>query len=81
MRARRQLFSTLLIVLCPLLAAAQTTGPVTIQPRARPTPERARLSQVQLIRIDTTVVQIPITVQDPLGRFVTGLEKKDFRIF
>src|SRR5579872_3281824 len=33
------------------------------------------------IRIDTTMVQIPVTVTDPLNRFVTGLEKQHFKIF
>jgi Ca-activated chloride channel family protein len=85
MRARRQLFSTLLfsVVFTASLVPsglAQTSGPVTIQPRARPTPKEPPAPKSN-IRIDTTVVQIPVTVQDPLGRFVTGLEKKDFRVF
>src|SRR5262249_51653595 len=33
------------------------------------------------IRIDTTVVLINVTVTDPLNRFVTGLEKENFRLF
>ena len=33
------------------------------------------------IRIDTTLVQIPVTVTDPLNRFVTGLEKQHFKLF
>lgn len=33
------------------------------------------------IRIDTTLVQINVTVTDPLNRFVTGLEKEHFRLF
>ena len=33
------------------------------------------------IRIDTTLVQIPVTVTDPLNRFVTGLEKEHFKLF
>jgi Ca-activated chloride channel family protein len=33
------------------------------------------------IRVDTTLVLIPVTVTDPLNRFVTGLEKENFRIF
>ncbi|HZT32510.1 MAG TPA: VWA domain-containing protein [Bryobacteraceae bacterium] len=31
--------------------------------------------------MDTTLVQIPVTVMDPLNRFVTGLEKENFRVF
>ena len=33
------------------------------------------------IRVDTTLVQINVTVTDPLNRFVTGLEKEHFRLF
>jgi Ca-activated chloride channel homolog len=33
------------------------------------------------IRIDTTLVPIPVAVTDPLSRFVTGLEKEDFRLY
>jgi VWFA-related protein len=33
------------------------------------------------IRVDTTLVQINVTVTDPLNRFVTGLEKEHFKLF
>ena len=33
------------------------------------------------LRVDTTVVLINVTVTDPLNRFVTGLEKENFRLF
>ncbi len=33
------------------------------------------------IRVDSTLVLIPVTVTDPLNRFVTGLEKENFRVF
>ncbi len=35
----------------------------------------------QNIRVDTTLVVIPVTVTDPQNRFVLGLDKKDFSIF
>jgi Ca-activated chloride channel family protein len=35
----------------------------------------------QNIVVDTTLVVIPVTVTDPMNRFVLGLEKKDFTIF
>jgi VWFA-related protein len=84
MRARRLIFSSVLILLlCPFGAFSQPappSGPVNIEPRAKPTAKEAPTPKSN-IRIDTTVVQIPVTVTDPLNRFVTGLEKKDFRIF
>lgn len=33
------------------------------------------------IRVDTSLVEINVTVTDPLNRFVTGLEKEHFRLF
>ena len=80
MRARRRFFSTSLFVLSTLTALAQTSGPVHIEPRGRPAAKEPPAPKSN-IRIDTTVVQIPVTVTDPLNRFVTGLEKKDFRLF
>lgn len=61
----------------------QKSGPpakVTIQPRAKPEaePDKPRTSS---LRVDTTIVQIPVTVTDPLNRFVTGLDKEHFRVF
>ena len=35
----------------------------------------------QNIVVDTTLVVIPVTVTDPMNRFVLGLEKKDFSVF
>ena len=35
----------------------------------------------QNIVVDTTLVVIPVTVTDPMNRFVLGLDKKDFSIF
>jgi Ca-activated chloride channel family protein len=55
---------------------------VTIEPRAKPsaTPT-SEASRSTSIRVNTTVVEIPVTVTDPLNRFVTGLEKEHFRVF
>jgi len=33
------------------------------------------------LRVDTTLVQIPVAVTDSLNRFVLGLEKQDFHLF
>lgn len=59
----------------------QSGGKVTIEPRkstAAPKEEDRRESN---IRIDTSLVLIPVTVTDPLNRFVTGLEREHFRIY
>jgi Ca-activated chloride channel family protein len=33
------------------------------------------------IRVDTTLVLIPVAVTDPMSRFVTGLERESFKVF
>jgi hypothetical protein len=33
------------------------------------------------ITVDATLVVIPVTVTDPVNRFVLGLDKKDFSLF
>src|SRR5438067_1832694 len=52
---------------------------VSIDPRAKPVAPEAKGPRTD-IRVDTTVVLINVTVTDPLNRFVTGLEKENFRI-
>jgi VWFA-related protein len=54
---------------------------VTIQPRAKPSAPVPDGPRTRNLRVDTTVVEIPVTVTDPLNRFVTGLEREHFRIF
>jgi VWFA-related protein len=47
---------------------AKANEPATPQPKAN-------------IRIDTNVVLVPVSVNDPLNRFVTGLDQEVFKIF
>ena len=58
---------------------------VSVIPRVKPAEKDAKQSELERrpasIRIDTTLVQIPVTVTDPLNRFVTGLEKEHFKVF
>ena len=56
----------------------------TITPRPKPAvpgqaPEAAPPKAT--IRVDTNLVLVPVNVSDPLNRFVTGLERTDFRVF
>lgn len=53
---------------------------VSIVPRPKPSAPAEILPKGN-IRVDTTLVLIPVTVTDPLNRFVTGLEKENFRLF
>jgi len=81
-------FFLLIPVVCVLAQEAETRPDdvkVSITPRAKPSDKDAKQSELEKraasIRIDTTMVQIPVTVTDPLNRFVTGLEKEHFKLF
>jgi Ca-activated chloride channel family protein len=53
---------------------------VAIDPRQKPAPPKQEPTGTTL-RADTNLVLIPVTVNDPLNRPVTGLEKEHFRVF
>jgi len=55
-------------------------SPVTIKPRSQTVTKNEVLPKAN-IRVDTNLVLIPVTVTDPLNRFVTGLDKENFKIF
>src|SRR3981081_2420863 len=77
-RINFQLPLLLCVVLGSVLWSADSPK-VSIDPRAKPTAPEARGPRSD-IRVDTTVVLINVTVTDPLNRFVTGLEKENFRL-
>ncbi len=69
------------LALGPLAALRLRGQQVTIQPRPKPaSPEDPRTDRPTL-RVDTSLVLIPVTVTDPLNRPVTGLERENFRLF
>jgi len=78
------LAGALALLLLPAYAGERTandSGPqVDLVPRSKPGAAVARLPRAD-IRVDSTLVLIPVTVTDPLNRFVTGLEKENFRVF
>jgi Ca-activated chloride channel homolog len=72
----QQFFALLAFVLFGFPARAQVTGPMApISP-----PEQAK-SSGNTIRSEVTLALVNVTVADPLGRLVTGLEKENFRVF
>src|SRR6266446_10350440 len=83
MTSRRK-FPWLLIlpVVCLFVTVVRSADnpKVAVDPRAKPTTPEAKGPRAD-IRVDTNVVLIPVTVTDPLNRFVTGLEKEHFRLF
>jgi Ca-activated chloride channel family protein len=61
----------------PLLFRGQD---VNITPRPKPAPKE-EAERPASIRVNTNLVLIPVTVNDPLNRPVSGLEKENFRVF
>lgn len=53
---------------------------VSITPRPKPPAPGENLPRSN-IRVDSTLVLINVTVTDPLNRFVTGLDRENFRLF
>ena len=76
---RSRYFLTCVVFAAASLFAA-TDEEVSITPRAKPV-EAAPVLPKANIRVDTNVVLIPVTVTDPLNRFVTGLDQDSFKVF
>jgi VWFA-related protein len=57
---------------------------VSITPRVRTPQSPGTLEETDRrssIRVDSTLVLIPVSVTDPMNRFVTGLEREHFKLF
>lgn len=50
-----------------------------LPPAAQPTPEE--VDENDIVRVDTTLVTVPVSVLDHDGRFVPGLKQEDFKLF
>ena len=65
-------------VLLPALLGAQD-GPLATREKAAA--DRIAPTPKATLRIDSTLVLIPVTVTDPMNRFVTGLDRENFKVF
>src|SRR5215469_12603748 len=72
--------SAVLLFLATRMWSAPVDAKVSVEPRAKPSANATPNPRAN-IRVDTTLVLIPVTVTDPRNRFVTGLEKENFRVF
>src|SRR5581483_8811504 len=60
-------------------AGQQDTANIT--PRVKTAPKEPEPERRSNIRVDSTLVLIPVAVTDPMSRFVTGLDKENFKLF
>ena len=72
-------FSAIIALLAMALWGAQQRPDAGGAAVARPKPAEEKGAKAN-IRVDSTLVLIPVTVMDPMNRIVTGLEKENFRI-
>jgi VWFA-related protein len=65
-----------------LLGVAFAVAQVTVPQRPKPAPKKdVPTVQRGNIRVDTTLILVPVTVNDPINRPVSGLEKENFRVY
>ena len=85
MVAQKALRLPVLLLMCALLCTGTQNNSqdprVSIRPRPKPPAADTAAQRSASIRIQTELVLIPVTVTDPMNRFVTGLEKEYFRVF
>ena len=74
---RGLLLASLALGLMALLVRAQ----VTITPRPKKPEPKEEGQRTPNIRVETRLVLIPVTVNDPINRPVSGLEKENFRVY
>jgi len=67
-----------LLAVC--LQSVYVQAQVAIEPRHRPGAQQPAMPAANL-RVDTNLVLVPATVNDPFNHPVTGLEKENFKIF
>jgi Ca-activated chloride channel family protein len=74
------IFASFLVFGSALCQDQTGSARVHVEPRAG-RDGRSNTSPGANIRVDSTLVLIPVTVTDPQDRLVTGLEKEHFRLF
>jgi Ca-activated chloride channel homolog len=68
------------LALLALGVALGLAGQATLTPRPKPAPKEEKLPDAN-IRVSSTLILVPVTVNDPLNRPVSGLERENFRVF
>jgi Ca-activated chloride channel homolog len=80
-KTMRTLFAACVILIFAISASGQEAAGPILTPRAHAAAPETIANSRANIRIDTTLVLIPCTVTDPMGRFVTGLDKENFKVY
>jgi len=78
--AKFLLFSAILVSVVFPASAQEGQEQPNLVPRPRPGAKADTLPRAD-IRVNSDLVLIPVTVTDPMNRFVTGLDKENFKVF
>lgn len=68
----------------PVLAGANASTSAALKPQppaATPDSDPLEVDEGEVVRVETNLVTVPVSVFDRQGRFVTNLRQQDFRIF
>jgi VWFA-related protein len=66
----------------PMLTGMMPTGaPVNLSADAVPAPGPEEVGEGDVVRVDTALVTVPVSVLDRQGRFVPNLRREDFSVF
>jgi hypothetical protein len=66
------------LLLAALLLNSFGQTPQTATPKP---PQPVEVGEDDVVRVETTLVGVPVTVLDREGRFVTGLKREDFHLY
>jgi Ca-activated chloride channel family protein len=61
--------------------APRAQEPTPASPKQRPTPEPVELGEDDVLKIDTDLILVDVSVTDAAGRAVKGLRPEDFKLF
>jgi VWFA-related protein len=64
-----------------LAFSLDATGQSSQSPPPKPTPQEQEINPDDIVRVDTNLVGVPVTVLDRQGRLVPNLKQEDFRLY
>jgi Ca-activated chloride channel family protein len=65
----------------PVLKGGQTSGQSSAPPAQTDTNLPREVGEDEVVKVDTSLVTIPVTVVDAAGNYVTDLRQEDFRVY
>src|SRR5215204_4652765 len=73
--------AALLCLLAPAPQSASRAQEQASAPAQRPTPTPEEIGEEDVLKIDTDLILVEVTVTDAAGRAVKGLKPEDFKLY